>query len=118
MQDIKDGEVAVWKHGMTKAFELLRKANNCALCQQAIMVLSDGTTSSLSDLFKENNADKKVYVGYTANMEPGLNQCNWIIGKIEEQLPANLSADKLPTKKQSTERFAGELFLVFITFGL
>lgn len=66
MQDIKDGEVAVWKHGMTKAFELLRKANNCALCQQAIMVLSDGTTSSLSDLFKENNADKKVYVGYTA----------------------------------------------------
>lgn len=62
LQDIKDGEVAVWKHGMTKAFELLRKANNCALCQQAIMVLSDGTTSSLSDLFKENNADKKVRV--------------------------------------------------------
>ena len=36
------------------------QANNCALCQQAIMVLSDGTTSSLSDLFKENNPDKKV----------------------------------------------------------
>ncbi|XP_078371550.1 voltage-dependent calcium channel subunit alpha-2/delta-1-like isoform X2 [Oculina patagonica] len=62
LQDIQDGEVAVWKEGMNKAFELLRKANNCALCQQAIMVLSDGTTSSLRELFAENNPDKKVRV--------------------------------------------------------
>ncbi|XP_020625790.1 voltage-dependent calcium channel subunit alpha-2/delta-2-like [Orbicella faveolata] len=52
----------MWKNGMEKAFELLKKANNCALCQQAIMVLSDGTTSSLSDLFAEHNPDKKVRV--------------------------------------------------------
>lgn len=37
------------------------QANKGASCQQAIMVLSDGTTSSLSDLFEEQNPDKKVY---------------------------------------------------------
>lgn len=36
------------------------QANNCALCQQAIMVLSDGTTSSLRELFADHNPDKKV----------------------------------------------------------
>ena len=46
---------------MLTAMECLAfQANKCAQCQQAIMVLSDGTTSSLSDLFKEHNPDKKV----------------------------------------------------------
>lgn len=36
------------------------QANKGASCQQAIMVLSDGTTSSLPDLFEEQNPDKKV----------------------------------------------------------
>ncbi|XP_068702890.1 voltage-dependent calcium channel subunit alpha-2/delta-1-like isoform X2 [Montipora foliosa] len=62
LQQIEDGDVAVWKKGMDKAFELLRKADNCSHCQQAIMVLSDGTTSSLSDFFEENNPDKRVRV--------------------------------------------------------
>ncbi|KAJ7370231.1 Voltage-dependent calcium channel subunit alpha-2/delta-4 [Desmophyllum pertusum] len=62
LQKIKDGDVAVWIDGMSQAFALLRKANDCALCQQAIMVLSDGTTSSLKDLFAEHNKDKKVRV--------------------------------------------------------
>lgn len=62
LHEIKDGDIAMWKLGMEKAFELLKKASDCALCQQAIMVLSDGTTSSLSDVFEEQNPDKKVRV--------------------------------------------------------
>lgn len=59
------------KKKITKVLKLLQhhvdfslwikfQANNGASCQQAIMVLSDGTTSSLSDLFEEQNPDKKV----------------------------------------------------------
>ncbi|CAH3179392.1 unnamed protein product [Porites evermanni] len=62
LQEIVDREVAMWKLGMSKAFELLQEANKGASCQQAIMVLSDGTTSSLSDLFEEQNLDKKVRI--------------------------------------------------------
>ncbi|CAH3045967.1 unnamed protein product [Pocillopora meandrina] len=62
LKKIADKDVAVWEKGMEKAFDLLKKANNFAKCQEAIMVLSDGTTSSLPDLFAELNPDKKVRV--------------------------------------------------------
>lgn len=62
LKKIADKDVAVWEKGMRKAFDLLEKANNFAKCQEAIMVLSDGTTSSLPELFAELNPDKKVRV--------------------------------------------------------
>lgn len=62
LKKIADKDVAVWEKGMKKAFDLLEKANNFAKCQEAIMVLSDGTTSSLPELFAELNPDKKVRV--------------------------------------------------------
>lgn len=62
LKNIEDGDVAMWEKGMKKAFELLKKANNCADCQEAIMVLSDGTTSSLHEFFAEHNPKKKVRV--------------------------------------------------------
>lgn len=62
LKKIADKDVAVWEKGMKKAFDLLEKANNFAKCQEAIMVLSDGTTSSLLELFAELNPDKKVRV--------------------------------------------------------
>ena len=43
------------------------QANNFAKCQEAIMVLSDGTTSSLPDLFAELNPDKKVELSRFVN---------------------------------------------------
>ncbi|KAK2563241.1 Voltage-dependent calcium channel subunit alpha-2/delta-2 [Acropora cervicornis] len=62
LQGIRDGDVAMWKHGMDKAFELLERADNCSQCQQTIMVLSDGTTESLSAFFDKHNRDRKVRV--------------------------------------------------------
>ncbi|XP_067041967.1 voltage-dependent calcium channel subunit alpha-2/delta-2-like [Acropora muricata] len=62
LQGVGDGDVAMWKHGLEKAFELLERADNCSQCQQTIMVLSDGTTESLSAVFDKKNRDRKVRV--------------------------------------------------------
>eukprot|EP00112_Aurelia_sp_Birch-Aquarium-sp1_P013065 Seg2758.2 transcript_id=Seg2758.2/GoldUCD/mRNA.D3Y31 product="Voltage-dependent calcium channel subunit alpha-2/delta-3" protein_id=Seg2758.2/GoldUCD/D3Y31 len=56
---------ADWKKGLDMAFRLLNKAkenNEGTQCQQAILILSDGSASYEEEIFKTYNADKKIRV--------------------------------------------------------